>query len=479
MPITELRSAAIADLSYHDLIDNGFTDQDIINVIKDLDDATAAAIFRDWHWWARASQKIPKWNWRYWVLKGGRGSGKTWTGANWICEQARTSHRLALVGRTAADVRDTMVEGESGILAVSSPDFMPIYYPASRRVVWPNGAFALLHTADEPSTLRGGNFEKAWADEVAAWRKLKETWDNLVFCLRIGNNPQCVVTSTPRPTKEFKDILALETTHVTTESTYANVHNLAPQWSEEVVRVYKGTRLGRQELGGEVLDDNPNALWSLEVIDDNRLSGRIPSLDRIVVAVDPPSADLTTGDPDRSMAECGIVVGGRRGKKSSNTSQVYILDDVSLEKPQPHEWAAQVIQAFHTHHADAIVAEANNGGAMVKSTIQAADPSLPVELVYASRGKKTRAEPVSLMYNAKRVHHVMNFAELEDQMTSWEPGMPSPDRMDALVWCCFDLIIGEWEKTIKMRGAVGGQKSAMSANTIGSRPQGFGVLTRT
>lgn len=473
--ITNLESAALADLSYHDLIANGFTDDEIIAIILDLPDEEAYAIFHDWRFWARPAQRVPSWDWRIWVLKGGRGSGKTWTGSNWLCEKAKTHERLAIIGRTAADIRDTMVQGESGILAVSPPHFMPEYHPAQRRVIWPNGSFAICFTADEPDQLRGGQFEGAWADEVAAWRRIKESWDNLMFCMRIGNNPQVVVTTTPRPIKEFKDVLALSTTHVTTESTLANVHNLAPQWADQVISVYKGSRLGRQEIYGEVLDDNPNALWSREIIDETRSEGKIPDLDRIVVAVDPPAADLTQGDPDRSMAECGIVVAGRHGTKSSVKSHAYVLDDLSMERAMPHEWGAQVVAAYYKWGASAVIAEGNNGGAMVKFAIQAQDPNVPVEIVHASRGKTTRAEPVSLLYNNKRIHHVQNFAELEDQMCEWEPGMPSPDRMDAAVWALTDLIASEFEKQIKMRVAVGGQKAALPSS-IPNRPQGYGIL---
>jgi phage terminase large subunit-like protein len=475
--LISLEATALAELSYHDLIANGFTDDDIIEIISELPDDEAYAIYYDSNFWARPAQKTPPWDWRVWVLKGGRGSGKTWTGSNWLSNKAKRHERLALIGRTAADIRDTMVEGESGILAVSPPHFMPEYQPAKRRVVWPNGSFAICYTADEPNLLRGGQFEAAWADEVAAWRRIKEAWDNLQFCMRIGSNPQTVVTTTPRPIREFKEVLALKTTHVTTESTLSNVHNLAPQWADQVISIYQGSRLGRQEIYGEVLDDNPNALWTRESIDDNRLEPKttIPGLDRIVIGVDPPSADITQGDPDRTTAECGIVVAGRVGLKSSVKSHGYILEDLSMSHVMPHEWGAQVARAFWKYNANAVIAEGNNGGAMVKFAIQAADPRIPVEIVTASRGKRTRAEPVSLLYNNKRVHHVQNFSELEDQMCEWEPGMPSPDRMDAMVWAMTDLMASELLKQIKFGTAVGGRKGALPSG-LPDRPQGYGIL---
>ena len=452
------------ELNYYDLLDKGYDENDIISIINELEDAEAAAIFHDWRFWARPKQLPPKWDWRVWVLKGGRGSGKTWTGANWISEQALYYPRLLLVGRTAADVRDVMIEGESGIKAIAKPDFMPEYNPGRRKVTWPNGAEALAVSAEEPDLLRGPQFYKAWADELAAWRRLKETWTNLMLTLRLGDSPQCVVTTTPRPTKEFKELLALKTTEVYTDSTYSNVHNLAPQWADEVIRIYQGTRLGRQELEGVVLDDNPNAIWQRAFIDDNRVEKAPSTFDRVVVAVDPPTADRDKEqlkEIDRVIADCGIVVAGRIGTKDSASSQCYVLDDASLLHPKPEEWARQAVAAYHKYDADAIVAEGNNGGAMVKSTIQAVDPNIEVIIVYASRGKAIRAEPVSFLYESKRVHHVGFFSELEDQLCEWEPGMKSPDRLDACVWAITDLVIGEFNKPVPMRTSAGGRKPTL------------------
>jgi phage terminase large subunit-like protein len=424
--------------SYTDLIEQGYTPSDVRSAVADLPVQEAATLFYDWRFWARPGQTPPEWDWRVWVLTGGRGSGKSWTGANWINDKALTVERLALIGRTAADIRDVMVQGDSGVIRQSPPWFQPVYEPSRRRVTWPNGAFALCFSADEPNLLRGPQFEVAWADELAAWRKLEETWNNLMFCLRIGEQPQVVVTTTPRPLKTLKNIIALPSTHRTNESTYANIINLADNWAEEVISQYEGTRLGRQELHGEILDDNPNALWTREMIDDNRVT-RAPDLNAVTVAVDPPASD----NPTEKTAECGIVVGGRAGKKSDRKSQCYILDDLSLGRVRPEEWGGQVVAAYYKYKADKVVAEQNNGGAMVRSTIQAVDPKVKVELVSASRGKMTRAEPVSALYERHRVHHVGHFPEMEDQQCEWEPGAPSPDRMDALVWLVTDLMLGE------------------------------------
>lgn len=412
--VVQLHEPKLRLPSYYELIhDQGFSIDEVQSLIAQLPDEDQAAIYYDWRFWGRPSQIPPDWDWRVAFLKGGRGSGKTWSGANWINEKAQTCKRLILVGRTAADVRDTMIEGSSGILSVSPPWFMPIYEPAKRRVVWPNGHFALCFSADEPSMLRGPQAEAGWADEIASWRKLVETWRNLTLCMRLGSSPQILATSTPRPLALIKEILARPTTHSATENTMENLHNLAPQWAEEVLALYQGTRLGRQELGGELLDDNPNALWSRAIIDKYRVMTIPSGLDTIIVAVDPPSSDT----PSERTAEAGIIVAGRKGKKRSTTSHSYILDDLSLGgvDARPEKWGATAVRAFHNHKADKIVAEQNNGGAMVRSTIQAIDPNVPVELVWASRGKEIRAQPVSTLYETGRVHHVANFPELEDE----------------------------------------------------------------
>jgi phage terminase large subunit-like protein len=321
-----------------------------------------------------------------------------------------------------------MIAGESGILACCPPSERPIYKKGQRRLEWPNGAESLVFTADEPDRLRGKQHMKLWCDELASWR-FPEAWDQAVFGLRLGTNPQALITLTPRPLPLVKQLLADPRNIVTTGTSYENRDNLSPKFFETIIKRYEGTRLGRQEIGAEVLDDNPKALWTRENIDKNRWTARVPRLERIVVAVDPGVSD------SEDAAETGIIVAGvdQRG-------HAYILDDRST-KDTPLNWSSKVSYAYQDYRADRIIAESNNGGQMVEATIKASDPTLPVKLVHASRGKVTRAEPVSAMYEQGRVHHVGIFSALEDQLTDWQPGMPSPDRMDALVWAITELCL--------------------------------------
>lgn len=434
-----VRDDAARKLTFHDLR-KFLTLEEIKNLIRSLPTEEAYKLKYDYDFWARPTQRLPSGTWRCWFLKGGRGSGKTWTGANAIKTWSHKYPRLLIIGRTAYDVRDTMVEGESGILAISPKQWRPEYEPSKRRLTWPNGAQALLRSADEPDSVRGPQFYKAWGDEGASWRYGKETWDNVMLGLRLGDDPQIVMTSTPRPIKFVKDILALSTTVVTTDSTYSNIENLAESWASDIIRMYRGTRTGLQELEGRVLDDNPYSLWTRKNLDDTRVY-RTPELDEVVVAVDPMVAELTQKDIrnegkleyDADVSEAGIVVVGRAGIKGDMDSEGYTLDDLSMQGT-PLQWCTQVVTAFYRYRADCVVAEANNGGALVTAAIHAVDPEVPVKLVHASRGKKTRAEPVSNIFAQKRGHHVGLFPTLEDQECEWQPGMPSPDRLDAEVW---------------------------------------------
>lgn len=444
-------------LTFHDLR-KFLTLEEISALIRDLPASEAYKLKYDYDFWARPTQRLPKGQWRCWFMKGGRGSGKTWTGAKVTNKWAKNNPRILIIARTAYDARDTMIEGESGIMAQAPKQFRPVYEPSKRRLTWPNGAIALVRSADEPDSIRGPQFHKAWGDELAAWRYGRETWDNVMFALRLGDDPQIVVTSTPRPTKLVKDILKLPGTIVTTDSTYANVENLAQSWATDIINRYKGTRTGQQELDGRVLEDNPDALWNRTLLDKFRVS-RTPDLDEIVVAVDPMVKDLTAADirnegkleSSNEHAETGIVVVGRAGIKGDTEAHGYTLDDMSLQGT-PLEWATVVVTAYHKYQADRIVAEANQGGALVKANIHAVDPTIPVELVYASRGKRTRAEPVSTIFEQGRGHHMGAFAELEDQMCEWVPGMPSPDRMDALVWGYTYLMVDPESQRISVVG---------------------------
>ncbi len=343
---------------------------------------------------------------------------------------------IHLVGRTAADVRDVMIAGPAGILACSPPWFRPKYQPSKKLLEWPNGVIAKTYSAEEPETLRGPQCYKAWGDEVAAWR-YPEAYDQLRFGLRLGDAPQAVFTTTPKPTPLIKKLMASPKNVLTRGTTYDNAANLSDDALDEFREKYEGTRLGRQELEGQILDDNPNALWQRGWLEKGRRTSH-PDLVRCVVAVDPPSVDpekVKKGQVE-DVAECGIVVAGQcRDKKG------WVIADKSI-KGSPEKWAKAAVAAYHTHRADCIVAEMNNGGEMVRHTIHSIDPTVPVVLVWASRGKVTRAEPISALYEQFRIYHVGFFAELEDQMCEWEPGLKSPDRMDALVWALTHLFLG-------------------------------------
>lgn len=358
----------------------------------------------------------------------GRGYGKTRAGAEWVRRKVETgaARRIALVGATAADVRDVMVEGPSGILAVS-PDPKPRYESSKRRVTWPNGAIAMLFSADEPDRLRGPQHDLAWADEMAAWRR-PEAWDMLMLGLRLGQNPQCIVTTTPRPVPHIKALLRSPTTTVTRGSTYENLDNLAPAFREKIIAQYEGTRLGRQELYAEVLDDTPGALWQRSML-DAALVTSLPDLVRIVVGVDPAASD------NEGAAETGIIVAGI-GKDGHG----YVLEDLTV-RASPAGWAAQAVSAYHKYQADRIVAEVNQGGDMVTHTIRTVDDRAAVRTVRASKGKEVRAEPIAALYEQGRVHHLGMFGPLEDQLCGWVPGDKSPDRLDALVWALTDLML--------------------------------------
>lgn len=406
----------------------------IEQVLAGLTEQQQRALMFDWSVWRRPKQTTPPDGWRVWLILAGRGFGKTRTGAEFIREQVDSGRasRIALVGATAADVRDTMIEGASGLLSVFPPDRRPQYEPSKRRVTFWNGATATAFSADKPDRLRGPNHDLAWADELAAWRYM-DAWDQLMLGLRLGDHPRAVVTTTPRPIPIIRRLAAATdgTVHVTTGSTYENMANLSPDFIAEMRRRYEGTRLGRQELEAQILDDVDGALWNRDVIDETRTSTP-PPMRRVVVAVDPA---VTSGE---DSAETGIVVAG-----VDSNGEGFVLDDRSL-KASPHEWASAAVAAYHTHQADVIVAEANQGGDLVSTLIRTIDARVPVRLVRASRGKRTRAEPVAALYEQRRVHHVGFHLELEDQLCSWVPDVgSSPDRLDALVWAFTDLIVDD------------------------------------
>jgi len=398
-------------------------------ILSDISDDELPKLEYDWKFWARPNQLAPKGDWQYWLLLAGRGYGKTKTGAEWIRERVESTNarRIALVAPTAADARDTMVEGESGILSVCPPWNRPVYEPSKRRLTWPNGAIALLFSAEEPDRLRGPQHDTAWCDEIAAWKYPDRTWDMLQFGLRLGDDPRAAITTTPRPIPLVKALLNDPNTHVTRGSTYENLSNLAPAFIEVIISRYEGTRLGRQELNAEILDDNPDALWTRQMIEDARVS-KVPNLLRIVVGVDPA---VTSNE---ASADTGIVVAA-----VDEHGEYYVLGDYTIHAT-PKKWAQEIIAAYYKHSADRVIGEVNNGGELVEYTLRTIDPNVSYRSVRASRGKQTRAEPISALYEQGKVHHVGSFPALEDQMCDWVPGEgSSPDRVDALVWALSEL----------------------------------------
>jgi phage terminase large subunit-like protein len=332
-----------------------------------------------------------------------------------------------------------MIDGMSGILAVHPPGFRPEYQPSLRKLTWPNGAEAHIFNGTEPDQLRGPEHDLAWCDELAKWRYAQESYDNLQFGLRLGNDPRQLITTTPRPIPIIRDLLKDERTVVTRGSTYENRSNLAGNFLKTVVSKYEGTRLGRQELRAEVLDDVPGALWTREMIDADRLKSdaKLPDYQRVVVGIDPSG---TKGDSDGESNEVGIVVAAR-----GVDGHAYVLADYSCDL-SPDGWGRRAVDAYRTHEADRIVAEVNYGGAMVEAVIRAVDRKVSYRDVKASRGKVARAEPISALYEQHRVHHVGSFALCEDQMVAFTGsgyvGEGSPDRADALVWALTELMLG-------------------------------------
>lgn len=404
---------------------------DLGDWIEGLTDAEASQLLYDWDFWARPNQRVPGGAWTVWLIMAGRGYGKTRTGAETVREWARDYPNVNIVGGTADDVRNTMIEGESGILAICPDGERPLYEPSKLRLTWPNGGRTLILSADEPERARGKQHCKLWCDELASWRYAKGMWDMLMFGLRLGDRPQVVVTTTPRPIELVKDLVKRPTTHVTRGTSYENRSNLAAAFFADIVTRYEGTRLGRQELNAELLEDNPNSLWARGSIDSARVESA-PALSRIVVAIDPSASSNEDSD------ETGIVAAGIDERYPAH---FYILEDRSAIAT-PQQWAVASVTSYRALKADRIVGEKNNGGEMVESTIRNVDPNVSYEAVTATRGKAVRAEPIAALYEQGRVHHVGSFPKLEDQMCEWDPTMKdskSPDRMDALVWALTEL----------------------------------------
>jgi predicted phage terminase large subunit-like protein len=361
----------------------------------------------------------------------GRGFGKTRTGAEWVRwkVESNQTRRIALVGRTAADVRDVMVRGESGILACCPPDNKPVYEPSKRLLTWPNGAIATCYSADEPDLLRGPQHDAGWADEIAAWNR-PEAWDMLQLGMRLGAHPQIIATTTPKPVKLIRELVEKadkdNSVIITKGSTFENQHNLAANFIDTVVGAYEGTRLGRQEIEGELLLDVPGALWKFDWIANNRVD-EAPDLRRIVVAIDP----ATTHGEDSDFTGIAVV-----GKGMADNFYLLHCEGVKLS---PQGWANRALDLFDKFKADRIIAERNNGGEMVEHTLRTIRRTAPIKTIHASRGKQTRAEPAAALYEQGRVHHVGVFASLEDQLTRFPVACENDDEVDAVVYALSEL----------------------------------------
>lgn len=416
--------------------------------ISSLTNEQAWQVNFDWRgFWARPNQQQPTGDWTHWLVLAGRGFGKTRTGAETVREWASKPlpGPIHLIAATAADIRKVMIEGPSGgLLSCYPPDQRPNYEPSKGHLItWPNGNVGYCFSADEPERLRGPQCCRYWADELATWRFGQEAWDNLMFGFRLGDQLRGVITTTPKPIKLLKSIISDSSTVVTRGSTYDNRRNLSPQFFETVVKRYEGTRLGRQELEAELLNDTPGALWKSALIDQHRIQQHHIKWDlivRIVVAIDPAVTAEEGSD------ETGIVVAAL-----TRSGHVIILDDLSC-KESPLGWARIAVNAYRFRRADLVVGEVNMGGDLVAANIHAVAPEVNFRAVRATRGKALRAEPVSALYEQGRVHHVGFFPQLEEQMTEYVPGtsVKSPDRMDALVWAVTELVIEPEEQQYRM-----------------------------
>ncbi len=421
------------------------TEKHLETFIASLGESDLELLERDWTIWARPDQlppdvHAPDCDWTVWLMLGGRGAGKTRAGAEWVRAQAlglspmaaHPAGRIALVGQTMADARAVMVEGVSGLLAVHDDAERPVFEPSRRRLVWKNGCIAQIFSAERPDALRGPQFEVAWCDELAKWRNGDATWDMLQFALRLGEKPRQVVTTTPRVAPLVKRLMEQERTVVSRAATRDNAGHLAPGFLETVVARYAGTRLGRQELDGELIEDDPNALFQRELIEKTRVS-RISGLVRIVVAVDPP---VTSGE---DADACGIICAGR-----GEDDRAYVLADGTVERASPMRWAREAAELYHGFCADRMVVETNQGGDLVAAIMREVDANIPIKSMRASRGKHVRAEPVAALYEQGRVSHVGVFPELEDEMCAFDSIIAargrSPDRVDALVWALSELM---------------------------------------
>lgn len=413
----------------------GMPDEARENIIAALSDDDAVSASEDWFLQARREQMPPGWLWTFWLIMAGRGFGKTWGGAHWLINEITEGNgtHSGIIAATAEDLRRYCIEGPSGIMSLAPSWFYPEYQPSKTQIVWPDGSVTLLFTSEKPERLRGPNLDKVWCDELASWKKLDETWNMLQFCLRRGENPQALITTTPRPKKVIRELVSRKDSNVaiTVGPMHDNAANLSPDFIKTVEAQFKGTKLERQEIYGDLLDEFEGALWNYTLLDQTRVK-EAPHFLRKGVGVDPAissaeGADLT-----------GIISGGLSINKEG-----FVTGDYSL-RASPETWARKAVGVYHQTSADFLVAEKNQGGEMVEATIKAVDESVNVILVHASKGKITRAEPIAAYYEQSRCHHVGTFPDLEDEMCMFLPGelKKSPDRTDALVWLMSQLMGG-------------------------------------
>jgi phage terminase large subunit-like protein len=390
-----------------------------------------------WRSRARASQLPPEGDWLVWLILTGRGWGKTWTASSWVNEIAMTSVcRIALIGATASDTRDIMIEGDSGVLRTAPDHFRPTFEPSKRKIEWPNGTIAHSFSAEEADRLRGPQFHYGWLDELASFQNDDEVWNMFQFGLRLGQHPRCIATTTPKPKRLLKELIGRPDVAVVTGSTYENADNLAPAFLQAIRTRYEGSRLGRQELHAELLLDVPGALWTREMIERaNGGTWKLPDMKRVIVSVDPSG---TRGAEDQGdwvgIVACGLGSDGFG----------YVLADRTC-KLSPEGWGRAAVKAYHEFKAERLIAERNFGGALVEHVIRTVDRNVSYQEVTASRGKIVRAEPCASLYEQGRVRHAGAFPQLEDQLCAMTSdgyvGDGSPDRADALVWGISQLMV--------------------------------------
>jgi len=405
-------------------------------IIEAMTPHECSQLLHDWAFWARFDQAPPPGDWIIWLILAGRGAGKTRAGAEAVRNWVQTYPLVNMIGATVADVRDTMVTGESGILACCRRDERPRFLAADMRLEWPNGAVSLLFSAEEPDRLRGKQHMKLWCDELAAWRE-PDALDQALLGLRLGRKPQAVVTTTPRPTNIIKSLAIDKDTIVTRGSTFDNRAHLARAFFERITARYQGRPIGRQELLAEIVEETPGALWTRALIERQRVAPEAAPKEfvEIVVAVDPPARSSAKSD------ECGLIVAAK-----AQNGLLYVLADLTSQGDTPGAWGARVGAAYRGFNANRVVAEVNNGGDMVAEVLRQSEPNLPVRAVHATRGKFLRAEPVAAAYERGLVFHVGAFSRLEDQLSALTPDFDrraagfSPDRADALVWALADLL---------------------------------------